>query len=59
MESYFSVAMLGVILPLTVLLYQLVPPRVRPYVLLAASCVFYASVSGVLIAFVLLSAVSE
>ncbi|MCF6413699.1 MBOAT family protein [Collinsella tanakaei] len=58
MESYFSVAMLGVILPLTVLFYQLVPPRVRPYVLLAASCVFYASVSGVLIAFVLFSAVS-
>lgn len=53
MTSYFSIAVLGGLLPATVVAYQLAPRRARPVVLLAASLVFYLMAGGWLVVFVL------
>lgn len=53
MTSYFSPAVLGLLLPVTVVAYQLAPRRARPVVLLAASLAFYVAASGWFLLFVL------
>lgn len=52
MTTYFSFAVLGLLLPLTVAAYQAAPRRARWAVLLAASYAFYWMVSGWLVVFV-------
>ena len=58
MNSYFSIAVIGAFLPAVVLVYALAPRRVRPVVLLAASYLFFWSISGALLVFLLVSTVS-
>lgn len=55
MTPYFSFAFLGVLLPLTILAYALMPRRARWAVLLVASYVFFWAISGKLIVFVVAS----
>ncbi|AEB06562.1 membrane bound O-acyl transferase MBOAT family protein [Coriobacterium glomerans PW2] len=58
MTSYFSVAVLAIFLPATLLVYRLTTRRARWIVLLVASYVFFWSISGDLIVFLLGSTVS-
>ena len=58
MTSLFSFSFLALFLPVAVALYSATPRRFRWVVLLAASYVFFWSLSGVLIAFLLASTVS-
>ena len=58
MTSYFSLPVLGLFLPVTVIVYAAAPRRIRPFVLLAASFLFFWSISGALLAFLLFSTVS-
>ena len=56
--SYFSVVYLVAFLPAVVIVYSLVPQRVRWVVLLCASYVFFWLISSKLIVFILLSTLS-
>ena len=47
--QYCSLTYLVLFLPIVMLVYQLVPKKVRPYVLLAASYIFFFLLSGKLI----------
>ena len=58
MASYCSLLYVGVFLPAVVLCYALMPQRHRGKVLLAASYVFFWSVSGKLVVFLLASSFS-
>lgn len=58
MTSYCSLAYLGLFLPATVLVYGVLPLRHRSKVLLAASYLFFWSVSGKLVIFLLASTFS-
>ena len=58
MTSLFSFSFLALFLPVVVALYSATPRRFRWVVLLAASYVFFWSLSGMLIAFLLASTVS-
>lgn len=58
MTSYFSLTMLGLILPGTAVAYQVMPRRARWAVLLAASYVTFWAISGKLLAFLLASTVT-
>lgn len=58
MTSYFSAAVLACFLPATVLAYQIAPRRARGAVLLAASYIFFWSISGRLIVFLIASTLS-
>ena len=58
MTSYFSLTMLGLILPGTAVAYQVIPRRARWAVLLAASYVTFWAISGKLLAFLLASTVT-
>lgn len=51
MTSYLSLTVLGLFLPISIAAYQIAPRRARWVVLLAASALFFWSVSGKLIAF--------
>lgn len=53
LSSYFSVTYLALILPVTVVLYAVLPQRFRRLVLLAASYVFFWAVSEKLLVFLL------
>lgn len=55
MKSYFSLTVLALFLPATMLCYQLMPRRLRWLVLLAASYIFFWSISGKLLVFLLIS----
>lgn len=55
MVSYFTVMFAFIFLPVTILLYQLFPARKRWIVLLGASLLFFWSISGVLVIFVIAS----
>lgn len=57
-SSYFSVAYLGIFLPLTILLYAILPKPLRRGVLLLASYLFFFFLSGKLLVFLLVSTVS-
>lgn len=56
--TYTSVLFLFVLLPISVLLYQLVPQRHRWKVLLLISYLFFYSISGKLLGYLLLSTIS-
>ena len=53
LSSYFSVTYLALILPVTVVLYAVLPQRFRRLVLLAASYIFFWAVSEKLLVFLL------
>ncbi|SHL79082.1 D-alanyl-lipoteichoic acid acyltransferase DltB, MBOAT superfamily [Anaerocolumna jejuensis DSM 15929] len=56
--TYNSLLYLLVFLPAVLLFYQLVPARHRPKVLLIASYIFFCSISGKLLVYLLLSTLS-
>ena len=56
--QYCSVAFLGVFLPLTLLFYCVIPRRKRWLVLLIASYIFFWSLSGKLLIYLLFSTFS-
>ncbi len=58
MTSYCSLLYLGIFLPGVILGYQLSPRRLRPYVLLAASYVFFWEFSGKLLVYLLFTTLS-
>lgn len=57
MESYFTILFAFFFLPLTLVLYQFCPARKRWAVLLCASLLFFWSISGTLILFVIASSI--
>ena len=56
--SYISIAYLAIFLPAVILLYTILPKKVRPFVLLAASFTFFWFISEWLICYILISIVS-
>ena len=58
MTSYCSFVFLALYLPAVILSYQLMPKKVRPYLLLVASYVLFWLMSGKLIAYLLFTTVS-
>lgn len=58
MTSYFSIAFLLVFLPVSILLYFVMPQRAKKYTLLAVSLVFFWFISGKLIVYLLLTVMS-
>ncbi len=58
MTSFFSMTYLFVFLPVCLIVYAITPKKAKKYVLLAESLLFFWLVSGVLVAYLLLSAVS-
>lgn len=58
MKSYVAPLYLLVFLPAVVFLYNIVPKKLRPVVLLLASYLFFWSISGKLILFLLISTFS-
>ena len=58
MTSYFSLLYLGGFLPLSLLIYSILPQRFRRYFLLAASYSFFWLISGKLVVYLLLSTLS-
>lgn len=57
-SSYFSIQYLAVLLPVTVILYAVLPQKFRRMILLLASYVFFWAVSGKLIVYLLFSTLS-
>ena len=53
--SYISISYLAIYLPAALLLYTIIPKKVRPFVLLLASYVFFWFISEFLIAYLLFS----
>ncbi len=58
MTSYFSIAFLVIFLPVCLILYSLLPQKLRKYFLLAASYGFFWLVSGKLVIYLLLTTLS-
>ena len=58
MTSYCSFPFLFLFLPAVIVVYQLMPEKKRPYVLLAASYLFFWLISGTLLVFLLFTTVS-
>ena len=58
MVSFFSLPYLGLFLPVSLLVYGLVPQKARKYALLALSYAFYWLVGGELVAYLLLATLS-
>ena len=58
MTSFFSVEYLAVFLPIAIILFSVAPKKTRKYVLAVESCLFFWMISGWLIAYLVLSAVS-
>ena len=58
MTSYCSLLYLGIFLPGVIVGYSIVPRKLRPYVLLAASYAFFWELSGKLVAYLLLTTLS-
>lgn len=56
--SYFSPIYFAFLLPIVAILYAAVPKKVKPYVLLTASYVFFWMISGKLLGYLLLSTLS-
>ncbi len=53
--NYFSALFLGVFLPLTIIIYNLVPQKHRWKVLLASSYIFFWSISGKLLIYLIIT----
>lgn len=58
MSSYFSGQYLFLFLPIVVVIYNILPKKIRPAVLLIASYVFFCLISKTLILYLLLSSLS-
>ncbi len=58
MTSFFSIEYMFVFLPIAIVVYWLSPQKIRKYVLLLESCAFFWLISGMLVAYLFLSAVS-
>ena len=58
MNSFFSVLYIAVFLPIMVILYNAFPKKYRPVILLIGSYVFFFSVSGKLLMYLLFSTLS-
>lgn len=58
MTSYFSIAFLVIFLPVCLILYSLLPQKLRKHFLLAASYGFFWLVSGKLVIYLLLTTLS-
>ena len=58
MTSFFSTAFLVVFLPFCLVVYSLMPRRGKKYFLLAADCAFFWLISGKLLVYLLLTALS-
>lgn len=58
LTSFFSAEYLAIFLPLALIPYAAAPKKIRRYVLLAESCLFYLMISGKLILYLIMSAVS-
>lgn len=58
MTSYFSMAFLAVFLPLTLILFSVVPKKAKKYVLLIVSWGFFWLISGNLLIYLILSILS-
>lgn len=58
MTSYFSIAFLVIFLPVCLILYSLLPQKLRKYFLLVASYGFFWLVSGKLVIYLLLTTLS-
>lgn len=54
LTSYFSVAFLAIFLPVSVVVYAVIPQKARKYFLLIASFAFFWLISGQLIAYLCL-----
>ena len=57
-SSYFTPLFVVVFLPATIVLYALVPKRVRPYVLLVSSYLFAFSLSGLLVGYLVATTIA-
>lgn len=53
--TYCDISFLGVFLPITIILYSICPTKKRPIVLLIASYIFFWSISGKLIVYLIAS----
>jgi len=58
LTSFFSTAFLVVFLPFCLVVYSLMPRRWKKYFLLAADCAFFWQISGKLLVYLLLTALS-
>lgn len=58
LTSFFSTAFLVVFLPFCLVVYSLMPRRGKKYFLLAADCAFFWLISGKLLVYLLLAALS-
>ena len=58
MTSFFSMTYLFLFLPFCLIVYAVTPKKAKRYVLLAESLLFFWLVSGALVAYLLISAVS-
>lgn len=58
LTSFFSTAFLVVFLPFCLVVYSLMPRRRKKYFLLAADCAFFWLISGKLLVYLLLTALS-
>ena len=58
LTSFFSTAFLVVFLPFCLVVYSLMPRRGKKYFLLAADCAFFWLISGMLLVYLLLTALS-
>lgn len=56
-NTYFSYGFLGILLPLTIIFYLILPQKYRRIVLLAASYVFFWAISGKLLVYLLVSTI--
>lgn len=58
LTSYFSIAYLGIFLPVALIVYRILPQKLRRYFMLVASYGFFWLISGKLVAFLFLSTLS-
>lgn len=58
LTSYFSLAYLALFLPITVVLYWLMPQKAKRWLLLLANYIFFWLISGKLVAFLLVTTLS-
>lgn len=58
MTSFFSAAYLVVFLPVCLVIFSILPERLKKYFLLAADCAFFWLISGKLLVYLLLTALS-
>ena len=58
MNSYFHLKYIFIFLPVLIIIYNFIPKKIKPLVLLIASYIFFYIISGKLIIFIILSSLS-